>query len=927
MEVEKTNLLVRFFTWEHTRDLMGLLLVAIAIALSVREWFAVDAFMLDWLDIAFRSIFGSITLVMPLVVLYFGVRIAFKRFKSRDNGRLGIGWAALLASICGTFAVGLGTPSYTQFDQIKLAGGYLGWLFANPLKIGLSVYVAIPVLLFIGVFGLLVITATPFSQIPVKARALAASIQERKAERAAQMKAQAETLAKEHAAQLQAGSSANEDSSTSLRALEPGDNPSGALRLAKGVPGHDVGVAEVDAPGAQNAPRKSIFGHISAYFGFNTAKVPLTDAVQDANSSGSVDDALGAPADELSDISGSSAIPYDTPLVDATNADGRDTEPEYDNAPPDDYPDEYVAPADYAAPSDYASQAISIRDAHYSPYDNFSGNLLDEPQLSEELSDVRTLADFVYQTSGQDYSEVHNSAPVPDVTGMAAIPNGELSPEALRKAVKTPKYTLPKRGILKQSEATLNISTDNNQEIVNALTDLFEQFSIDAKVAGFNRGPTVTCYEIVLGSGVKVEKITGLQNNIAVSVKSSQVRILSPIPGKSAIGIEIPNRDRETVLLGDVLSSKAAQKDPHPLLTALGKDTEGDYVVANLAKMPHLLVAGATGSGKSSFVNSMLTSVLMRSTPYDVRIIIIDPKRVDMQVYQGIPHLLTPIITDPKQAADALGWVVKEMDARYDDMQFFNFTHIDDFNEAVRAGRVQAPEGSERKVAPYPYLLVVIDELADLMMEAPRDVEASIQRITQLARAAGIHLVVATQRPSVDVVTGLIKANIPSRLAFTTSSLADSRVILDQVGAEKLVGQGDALFLPMGKSTAIRLQGCWVSEAEVKQVVDAAKTQMKPAYREDLEVSKTSNKLKEIDDIGGDMDNLLAAAELVITTGLGSTSMLQRKLRVGFAKAGRLMDLLESRGIVGPAQGSKAREVLVKPEELSETLERLRDDS
>jgi S-DNA-T family DNA segregation ATPase FtsK/SpoIIIE len=912
---------------------MGILMVVIAIALSVREWFAVDAFMLDWLDVAFRTLFGVITLIMPLIVLYFGVRVAFKRFKSRDNGRLGIGWAALLASICGIFQVGFDTPAYWNLHAIQYAGGYLGWLFANPLKLGLSVYVAIPVLVFIGIFGVLVITATPFNQLPAKVRELSESIAEHRQKK--QLQNQEQSISNVMPSSESSKSNHNSDDATSLKALEPGDDPSGALRLARGVPEHDLGVADKTVE-AERPPRKSIFGHLSAYFGFNTQKAPRLEDANDGDKSVKT----ASESDQMSD-----AVPYDTPLI--SESDSRNAEGEGD-----------------ALVNDSAPRAISINDEtysgarkiDYSPYDNFSGNLLDEPALSEDLSDVRSMAELVYETSGQSYSAVgdsqfeepdfaaahgvvhsnaHNSAPVPSLTpgpaeiasGMDAIPNGKLTPDELRKAVKTPKYTLPQKNILKKSEATLNVSMDNNQEIVSALTGLFAEFSIDAKVAGFNRGPTVTCYEIVLGAGVKVEKITGLLNNIAVAVKSSQVRILSPIPGKSAIGIEIPNHDRETVLLGDVLSSKAAQKDPHPLLTALGKDTEGEYVVANLAKMPHLLVAGATGSGKSSFVNSMLTSVLMRSTPYDVRIIIIDPKRVDMQVYQGIPHLLTPIITDPKQAADALAWVVKEMDARYDDMEFFGFTHVDNFNEAVRAGRVNAPEGSERKVAPYPYLLVVIDELADLMMEAPRDVEASIQRITQLARAAGIHLVVATQRPSVDVVTGLIKANIPSRLAFTTSSLADSRVILDQVGAEKLVGQGDALFLPMGKSATVRIQGCWVSEAEVKQVVSAAKTQMKPAYREDLEVSKASSKIKEIDEIGSDMDDLLAAAELVITTGLGSTSMLQRKLRVGFAKAGRLMDLLESRGVVGPAVGSKAREVLVKAEDLDETLERLRDEA
>ncbi len=459
-----------------------------------------------------------------------------------------------------------------------------------------------------------------------------------------------------------------------------------------------------------------------------------------------------------------------------------------------------------------------------------------------------------------------------------------------------------------------------------ALVDALATHGVVTRLVGQTVGPTVTRYELELGPGVKVARVTTLSKDIAYAMASADVRILAPIPGRSAIGIEVPNRHRQLVTLADILTSDEARLATHPLEVALGRDIAGRAVLVNLAEMPHILIAGATGAGKSSCINSLVTSVLTRATPDQVRLILVDPKRVELGQYNGLPHLLTPVVVSPKRAANALSWAVHEMERRYDLLAEAGARDITGYNLALLAGGAAAPCGvraaslgpaAPEAPEPLPFILVVVDELNDLMMVAARDVEESICRIAQMARAVGIHLVIATQRPSVDVITGVIKANIPSRLAFSVSSLADSRVILDQPGAERLVGKGDLLLVSASSNVPRRLQGPWVGEAEVRKVVAHWGAQSEPRYLDGVEGEGPASEGGRLDE-GDDEDLVKQAMELVVRSQLGSTSMLQRKLRVGFARAGRLMDLLERRGVVGPSEGSKSRAVLMTAEELDQ---------
>ncbi|MEV8432776.1 DNA translocase FtsK [Streptomyces chartreusis] len=819
----------------HRKDGIALLLLGLALIVAAGTWSNLRGPVGDLVEIIVTGAFGRLDLLVPILLAVIGVRFIRHPEKPEANGRIVIGLSALVIGVLGQVHIAVGSPARSDgMSAIRDAGGLIGWGAATPLTHTMGDVLAVPLLVLLTIFGLLVVTATPVNAIPQRLRQLGIKLGILPDPEEDDEYTDDERYDDQWREALPAARGRKR--APARTAYDPDGAEQEALSRRRGRPRRSaVPQPEMDRPmDAVDVAAAAA----AALDGAVLHGMPPSPIVADLTQGVSVGDR-------------SETTPVPTPVPAAR--------PKQEKLPKTEVPD----PAKSGVPDLTKSAPDEMRDL---------------PPRAEQL-----------QLSG-------------DIT-----------------------YSLPSLDLLERGGPGKSRSAANDA-IVDSLTTVFSEFKVDARVTGFTRGPTVTRYEVELGPAVKVERITALTKNIAYAVASPDVRIISPIPGKSAVGIEIPNTDREMVNLGDVLRLAAAAEDDHPMLVALGKDVEGGYVMANIAKMPHVLVAGATGSGKSSCINCLITSIMMRATPEDVRMVLVDPKRVELTAYEGIPHLITPIITNPKRAAEALQWVVREMDLRYDDLAAYGYRHIDDFNEAVRNGKVKPPEGSERELQPYPYLLVIVDELADLMMVAPRDVEDAIVRITQLARAAGIHLVLATQRPSVDVVTGLIKANVPSRLAFATSSLADSRVILDQPGAEKLIGKGDGLFLPMGANKPTRMQGAFVTEEEVAVVVQHCKDQMAPVFRDDVTVG--TKQKKEIDEeIGDDLDLLCQAAELVVSTQFGSTSMLQRKLRVGFAKAGRLMDLMESRGIVGPSEGSKARDVLVKPDELDGVLAVIRGEA
>ena len=840
----------------YRRTGWAFLILALAAVLALREWFGISGAAGDLLHHIAAGPVGVLGVFVPPLLAALGIAMLRVHSLGAVHARVSVGCLGLLTALTGMIQVGSGNPVLkNNLGGLEAAGGLLGWLVGYPLAALFSSVGAFILFLLLTAFSALVMSGKTVAEI----RELLEQYRAADGDGAAQgADGSGDSLARRLLGRVRGGSE---------RAGASGADPD-QTALLDSYDGDEPFRSALEVE--ESTSRKRGSGRRKRSADRQAQQTTITELFEPGGDHGAHSesedfvipdvgeetDVIASPASSAASATRSRpAGPAGGSVASGPAAGGQRKPSSAKRSTPQPTPQ---SPSGFDAVTEETPEVP-----------------LEEPDLADQIA----MSDM-------------------------ALPDGST-------------YTLPDDALLGPGPGH-STRTPANDAIVESLQNVFAEFNVDATVTGYTRGPQVTRYEVHRGRGVNVSRITGLEKNIAYAVASDEIRLLTPIPGKSAIGIEIPNSDREMVKLGDVLRSQAARKQAHPLVVGLGKNVEGDYVVTNLAKTPHLLVAGQTGSGKSSFVNSMITSIMMRATPEEVRMVLVDPKRVELTIYEGIPHLITPIITSPKKAAEALEWVVREMDARYDDLASFGFKHIDDFNKAVRAGEVQPLPGSQRELSPYPYLLVVVDELADLMMTAPKDVEASIQRITQLARAAGIHLVLATQRPVAQVVTGLIKSNVPSRLAFATASQLDSRVILDQNGAETLTGQGDALYLGPGASTPVRIQGSWVTESEIRSVVEHVKSQLTPEYREDVVVPEVKKQIDE--EIGDDMDLLLQAAELIISSQFGSTSMLQRKLRVGFAKAGRLMDLLESREVVGPSEGSKARDVLVQPEQLEETL-------